>query len=142
MGVPKSLPKPTREYPVITNEDLVAKRTFTFNQEMNRSDLFFGSAFTINDKLYDETDCDVAPKVGTCEEWRIANAHDEIHPFHLHENLFQVTAINDTPLNPVETWMRSWYRPKRATLTEALRCASGFMSGTEGPFGTVTVAPL
>lgn len=102
MGIPTKLPEPSREYPVITEKDVVKYRKFVFAEKFHRTDLLFGVAFTINGKLYDEMDCETAPVVGTCEEWRIENAHDEIHPFHLHENSFQVIAINDQPVNPVQ----------------------------------------
>jgi FtsP/CotA-like multicopper oxidase with cupredoxin domain len=48
--------------------------------------------------------CATRPKVGTCEEWRIENETEDLHPFHLHENSFQLIAINDKPVNPVEIW--------------------------------------
>ena len=104
MGVPGKLPVPRREYPVISSGDVIAYRKFVFASQTGRTDLLMGTAFTINGELYNEMDCNTAPRVGTCEEWRIENAHDEIHPFHLHENSFQVIAINDQPVSPMEVW--------------------------------------
>ncbi len=112
MGIPTKLPEPSREYPVITDKDIKAKRKFTFAEHFNRTDLLFGSAFTINNELYNEMDCQTAPVVGTCEEWVIENAHDEVHPFHLHENSFQVIAINGSQVTPVQIYDTFMVPPK------------------------------
>lgn len=103
MGIPGKLPKPTREYPLITEKDIVAHRTFYFGQGA-RKDLLTGFGFFINDVLYQEMVCPTRPKVGTCEEWRIENKTDDLHPFHLHENSFQLIAINDVKQDPVGIW--------------------------------------
>jgi len=103
MGIPATLPVPTREYPVITAKDVVKKRKFVFSQGP-RTDLLMGFGFTVNDRLYEMTECPTAPQVGTCEEWRLENTTEEAHPFHLHENSFQLIAINDKPNNPMEVW--------------------------------------
>lgn len=112
MGIPTKLPKPKREYPVITKKDIVAYRKFTFAEHFHRTDLLFGVAFTINNELYKEMDCQTAPVVGTCEEWVIENAHDEVHPFHLHENSFQLIAVNGRTVDPVEVWDTFMVPPK------------------------------
>lgn len=109
MNIPATLPTPKREYPIIQDKNLTppgqTARTFVFDEvTKDVTNLLTGSAFTINGKLYEEMDCSTAPRVGSCEQWRIENAHDEIHPFHLHENSFQVIAINDKPVSPVEIW--------------------------------------
>ena len=51
MSIPKKLPVPTREYPVIEDKDIVNKRTFKFDQGA-RTDLLMGFGFTINGNLY------------------------------------------------------------------------------------------
>jgi suppressor of ftsI len=103
MGIPATLPKPTREYPVIEAKEIVAHRKFLFGQG-ERRDLLTGFGFTIDGVLYQEMVCPTQPKVGTCEEWRIENNTDDLHPFHLHENSFQLFAINDKPKDPIEIW--------------------------------------
>jgi suppressor of ftsI len=103
MGIPSALPKPTREYPIIKEDDIVAHRRFLFGQGPRR-DLLTGFGFSIDGVLYQEMVCATRPKVGTCEEWRIENESEDLHPFHLHENSFQLIAINDKPVNPVEIW--------------------------------------
>lgn len=112
MSIPTTLPVPKREYPVISDNEIVNRRTFTFAEKFNRTDLLFGVAFTVNNQLYKEMDCQTAPVVGTCEEWTIENAHDEIHPFHLHENSFQLTKVNGHPVNPIEIWDTFLVPPK------------------------------
>jgi FtsP/CotA-like multicopper oxidase with cupredoxin domain len=103
MSIPSTLPVPTREYPLIAPSDVKTKRKFVFDQG-SRTDLLMGFGFTVNGKLYQMDECPTAPQVGTCEEWRIENATEEAHPFHLHENSFQIVAVNDKPNTPVEIW--------------------------------------
>jgi suppressor of ftsI len=111
MGIPKTLPVPTREYPVIT-EAMVGnrKRKFVLDQGP-RTDLLMGFGFTINNELYKMMECPTAPQVGTCEEWRIENATVEAHPFHLHENSFQLIKVNDQD-NDMEIWDTFMVPPK------------------------------
>jgi FtsP/CotA-like multicopper oxidase with cupredoxin domain len=101
MGIPGSLPVPTREYPLIERSEVVRSRTVTFSQG-NNSGLLTGYAFYINGELYDEMKCSAFPKVGTAEEWTIENDAEMCgHPFHLHDNSFQVIEINGKPVDPV-----------------------------------------
>jgi suppressor of ftsI len=111
MDIPTTLPKPTREYPLIKEEDIVAHRRFLFGQGP-RQDLLTGFGFSINGVLYQEMVCATRPKVGTCEEWFIENETEDIHPFHLHENSFQLIKINDHPVIPVEIWDTFLIPPK------------------------------
>jgi len=124
MGIPAKLPKPTREFPVIEEKDIVARRRFVFGQGP-RKDLLTGFGFTINGKLYQEMECPTQPRVGTCEEWEIVNETDDFHPFHLHENSFQLRTINGTPVKPLEIWDTFGIPPKRngknGTLTIRVR---------------------
>jgi len=124
MSIPSELPKPKREYPVIEDEDIVVRRRFRFSQG-ERTDLLTGFGFTVNGALYQEMECPTRPRVGTCEEWRIINDTDDVHPFHLHENSFQLFAINDKPRRPIEIWDTFAIPPKRngvnGTLTIRIR---------------------
>lgn len=113
MSVPYELPKPVREYPIIQDGDLAGPpRKFVFNQG-KRTDLLTGFGFTINGHLYRMDECEHTPKVGTCEEWRIENASEEAHPFHLHTNSFQLTKINEDPVSPPEIWDTFIIPPKQ-----------------------------
>jgi suppressor of ftsI len=103
MEIPKTLPKPKREYPIIGDKEVVARRKFVFGQGA-RPDMLTGLGFTINGVLYQEMVCPTRPKVGTCEEWRIENETPDVHPFHLHENSFQLFAINDTAVDPISIY--------------------------------------
>jgi suppressor of ftsI len=103
MSIPTGLPTPTREYPLIKESHIVARRTFIFDQGP-RKDLLTGFGFTVNGKLYQELVCPTQPRVGTCEEWLIVNKSRDLHPFHLHENSFQLIKVNDVPVQPVEIW--------------------------------------
>ncbi len=111
MGIPAKLPVPTREYPVITDKEIVARREFTLSQGENLN-LLTGFGFTVNDKLYQMTDVPFYPKVGTCEEWTIVNNTDDAHPFHLHTNSFQLIAVNGKTNYPMEIWDTFMVPPK------------------------------
>jgi suppressor of ftsI len=112
MSIPTGLPKPTREYPLIDEKEIVAHRRFVFGQG-ERRDLLTGFGFTVNGALYDEMVCPSQPRVGTCEQWLIVNETDDVHPFHLHENSFQLFEINGKPVRPVEIWDTFAIPPKR-----------------------------
>jgi suppressor of ftsI len=103
MGIPAHLPVPTREYPLIADADIKARRIFSLESGPNPR-LLFDGGFTIDGKLYDMMETQTRPKVGTAEEWTLVNKSQEAHPVHIHVNSFQVTRINDKPLDPVEIW--------------------------------------
>ena len=129
MAVPGNLPKPTREYPIIEDKDIVARREFVFDQGP-RQDLLTGFGFTINGELYQEMVCPTQPRVGTCEEWRIVNKTDDVHSFHLHENSFQLFAINGQPNRPVEVWDTFAMPPRRNGVDGSLRIRVRFVHWT------------
>jgi FtsP/CotA-like multicopper oxidase with cupredoxin domain len=52
----------------------------------------------IDGKLFDPNRVDIQVKLGTTEEWLIQNTSTESHPFHIHVNPFQVTAVNGVPV--------------------------------------------
>ncbi len=129
MSIPTGLPKPTREYPLITEKEIVAHRKFVFGQG-ERRDLLTGFGFTVNGALYDEMVCPSQPKVGTCEEWLIVNETDDVHPFHLHENSFQLFEINGKPVRPVEIWDTFAIPPKRNGKNGTLKIRVRFVQWT------------
>lgn len=54
--------------------------------------------FQVNGRVYDPNRVDTTVRLGTTEEWTIRNTSDQVHPFHIHVNPFQVMAINDQPV--------------------------------------------
>lgn len=50
--------------------------------------------WVICDLSFDGARVDVRAKLGDLEEWQLINNDTEDHPFHIHQNDFQVTAIN------------------------------------------------
>ena len=74
----------------ISEADVVQRRTMEFSENENNQ-------FFINGKEFDENRVDVAPKLGTVEEWTLTNTSDEQHPFHIHVNDFQVISIDGKP---------------------------------------------
>jgi suppressor of ftsI len=41
----------------------------------------------------------VEPRLGTTEQWTVRNTSHEQHPFHIHQDDFQVMSINGRPYN-------------------------------------------
>ncbi|HET9391905.1 MAG TPA: multicopper oxidase domain-containing protein [Candidatus Rubrimentiphilum sp.] len=100
MEIPKRLPVPKREYPIITKQQVVRNRTVTFDTGTT-TEILTGFSFTVNGQFYDEMTCSAFPKNGTAEEWTIEATSDMCgHPFHLHDNSFQVFEINGEPVDP------------------------------------------
>jgi FtsP/CotA-like multicopper oxidase with cupredoxin domain len=103
MNIPAKLPTPTREYPIISDSEVVARRTITYSEGPD-STLLTGFGFFIDGKLYDHARIDEQVRLGTAEEWTIVNKTTESHPFHIHVNSFQLTAINGVKNDPPEVW--------------------------------------
>jgi FtsP/CotA-like multicopper oxidase with cupredoxin domain len=97
MSIPASLPKPTREYPPISQREIVRTRVLQFS-EADSTSILPGVAYLLDGLSYDETRIDWSPVVGTAEEWTLTNTSDEGHPFHIHTNSFEVLAVNGAPI--------------------------------------------
>ena len=98
MGIPASLPTPTREYPLIADSEITGTRSVLFNNQFPNPALLFGTGLTVNGSLYSETT--VPPEfvlpVGHAETWTISNGMPEGHPFHLHTNSFEVHSVTSS----------------------------------------------
>jgi FtsP/CotA-like multicopper oxidase with cupredoxin domain len=109
MGIPKKLPIPTREYPIIGPGK--PKRQFTFSVGQDKS-ILTGLGFFVNKELYDHEKVPTVVRLGDEEEWRIENEGGSVHPFHVHVNSFQLTAIDDVPNDPPQIWDTFYVPPK------------------------------
>ena len=78
MGIPASLPTPTREYPLIADSELSGSRTVAFAAAASTS-ILAGTALTVNTKSYDEMAVMFNLTVGAAEEWTITNNMAEGH---------------------------------------------------------------
>lgn len=98
MGIPSSLPTPTREYPLIADSELTGSRSVLFSNIFPSPSILFGTALTVNGQVYNETS--VPPQfvlpVGQAETWAITNNMQEGHPFHLHTNSFEVHSVTSS----------------------------------------------
>jgi len=105
MPLPEALPTPTRHYPLAEGMPVANERTILFGANfMTPKNKILGIDFTVNGELYEETATPLQVKVGTVEVWTIkANGGDsaEGHPFHLHDNSFEVIEIDGKPVDPV-----------------------------------------
>jgi suppressor of ftsI len=119
MAVPGKLPVPTREYPVITEKEIVRHRKLVY-AEGPSTKLLTGFEFTLDGVLYDMMDATIRPQLGTCEEWRIENSSSEGHSFHIHVNSFQLIAVNDKPVEPMEVWDTFIVPPKTTAVNGSI----------------------
>ncbi|MFA6958715.1 MAG: multicopper oxidase family protein [Thermoanaerobaculia bacterium] len=81
--IPSALVRPIGPLPATS----LPSRTFQLGQGMGMGS---GMSFTINGRVFDRGRIDVAPRLGTIEEWVYVNATTMDHPMHLHTNPFQV----------------------------------------------------
>jgi suppressor of ftsI len=77
--------------PLLQQNEVAARRTWTFTEDDETSN------FYINGKEFDPERVDVAPVLGTVEEWTLRNDTTEQHPFHIHVNDFKVLSVNGKP---------------------------------------------
>lgn len=66
-------------------------RRFELNHGMNPS---VGMAFLINGQAYNHDRLDTQVQLDTVEDWEITNTGMMDHPFHVHNNAFQVISLN------------------------------------------------
>lgn len=106
MSLPTSLPVPAREYPLIRDDEISARRDFTFSSTIpGVLNPVVGSDFMINGVLYEEDRIDVTAQVGAAEEWTLHvpdSDHGGIegHPFHIHTNSFEVISVAGVAQEP------------------------------------------
>ncbi len=97
MAIPQTLPTPSREYPLIADSEIATRRVVTFSMKTGSKRILDGFEYLVDGKLYEEGMVDPRVKLGTAEEWRIANYSDGIHPFHIHVNSFEVMGLPTAP---------------------------------------------
>jgi FtsP/CotA-like multicopper oxidase with cupredoxin domain len=84
---------PTTLIPFLDLRDVPVDFTRTTTFEEPGAPLYLA----IDGKHFDPDRIDQAPILGTTEEWVIRNTGPHFHPFHIHVNDFQITAINGEP---------------------------------------------
>jgi len=97
MSIPDKLPTPAREYPLIRDDEIVGRRKVVFTMKNGVKSILTGVEFLIGGQLYSETRIDNTVRLGTAEEWTLANNSDGIHPFHIHVNSFEVMGMPGNP---------------------------------------------
>ena len=65
------------------------KRTAVFSETKQGN-----GVYEINGRVFTPQMVDYTPRLGTVEEWTVLNTSQEIHPFHIHVNDFQVMSVN------------------------------------------------
>ncbi len=99
MGIPRRLPRPSRDYPLIKPGEIKRVRQFLFNSQFpGKLNPIVGIDFMINHALYDEFAVPTTVHLNEAEEWHIIvpgsqHGGTEGHPFHIHVNDFEVISI-------------------------------------------------
>jgi suppressor of ftsI len=92
-ALPTGLVPKTLRWGYLGNQPIARQRTTTFSESPN------GDKFFIDNKQFNPNVNNVAPRLGTTEQWTIRNTSTELHPFHIHVDDFQVMSINGRPYN-------------------------------------------
>lgn len=85
-------PIPTTLLPMVDlrNAKVDNLRTLTFSEGGTNDN----PTFLFDGKMFDPNVVNQVMVLGTTEEWHLVNNSDEVHPFHIHINPFQVISIN------------------------------------------------
>jgi suppressor of ftsI len=67
--------------------------------------------FFVNGRQFEPNRIDEVMHLGDVEQWRISNASDEWHTFHIHIQDFQVTKIDGRPVNGIYDADNVWLPP-------------------------------
>ncbi len=89
LAIPRRLDTPSRIPPGLPRG---RNRTFTFSFDFKDTDFA-----RINGEAFSPDQTDVAPVLGTLEQWKLRNVTTEDHPFHIHVNDFQLMKVNGRP---------------------------------------------
>jgi FtsP/CotA-like multicopper oxidase with cupredoxin domain len=96
MALPTALPAP---FANIEDSELTGHRELTF-QGGPVTDVFTNGEFFVSGRKFDANRVDQTITLGSVEEWTIFNTDEEDdHPFHIHQNPFQLVQIGDTPVD-------------------------------------------
>jgi FtsP/CotA-like multicopper oxidase with cupredoxin domain len=120
MSIPATLPAPTRD-PFIADSEITMRRTIVFHETVDQpagfATLLTGFYPYVNDALFDESTINYNFTLGAAEEWTIVNQTSCGHPFHIHVNSYELTAINGVALAVPEIWDTFMIPPAQATQT-------------------------
>ncbi|GMU91687.1 MAG: hypothetical protein AMXMBFR4_07450 [Candidatus Hydrogenedentota bacterium] len=97
MALPSALPAP---FAPISAGEVTGQRVITFSVESPPPGEMF-PRFPVNGLLFDPERIDQLVTLGAVEEWILTSATGDSHPFHIHQNPFQVTEISGEPVKPV-----------------------------------------
>jgi FtsP/CotA-like multicopper oxidase with cupredoxin domain len=89
-----SIPIPTIIAPRsedLSGDPVSAERVFTLTEDQATD------TFSINGHVFEHHHVFGEPTIYTVEQWKIRNATQEQHPFHLHTDYFQVISVNGVP---------------------------------------------
>jgi FtsP/CotA-like multicopper oxidase with cupredoxin domain len=117
MSLPSSLP--AAPLAPIRDSEITNKRQVVFSAiapEAPQTASWMEFSFLIDGKKFDASRVDHSIKLGAVEEWTLVNLHEHDHVFHIHQNPFQVTAINGKPVTDLR-WRDTDILPGSGTMT-------------------------
>jgi FtsP/CotA-like multicopper oxidase with cupredoxin domain len=91
--VPQPLPTTLLPFVDLRSVPIDQRREITFDVPAGMP-----QRFAINGQVADTSRVDLTVRANTTEEWVIRNTSDQVHPFHIHVNPFQVIAVNGEPV--------------------------------------------
>jgi suppressor of ftsI len=94
-GDPDHMPFPARTLlsrPIdLRRKHIDRERTIVFSEMTEASG---NTKFLVNGMTFDPNRTDITMKLGSVEQWTLANTNEEWHTFHIHTNDFQVVSVN------------------------------------------------
>jgi FtsP/CotA-like multicopper oxidase with cupredoxin domain len=122
MGIPSSLPAPSRVYPFLAG-GYAQSRSVTFSAGANPStSILTGTDLLVNSQAYRESSVLFNLPVGTTDQWTVSNSMNQGHPFHIHTNTLQVMSVQGaSPLIPTPYLADTVWIPPSGSVTFLMR---------------------
>lgn len=97
----------------VEDGELVRERTLLYSMESVPAQQ--PNSFFINNKQFNPSCVDETMKIGTAEQWTVANSSRPQHPHHIHTNPYQVVAMNGKSLPQPWIWWDTFGLPRIST---------------------------
>jgi suppressor of ftsI len=95
-ALPAAVVPKTVRWGYLNDQPIARQRTTTFMEREGQPD---ANTYFIDNKQFNPNVNNVEPRLGTTEQWTVRNTSTEQHPFHIHQDDFQIMSINGRPYN-------------------------------------------
>lgn len=126
MALPKTLPAPSRYYPLLTPGQVTNTRTFVFSGAFPAvANTVVGIDFLLNNSQYQEQAVPQVVSLNAVEDWQLQvfgshHGGTEGHPFHIHVNHFEVISI-DSKTQPAGTIQDTIWVPMKSKVVVRMK---------------------